>query len=155
MGWWMCYLVHGLYLYNFSVNCLDTSFVCHSAQRYLNSASYTEAGPLDLISDDETDDRLKLPGALKGVWAVVSSVQLKPFNQLYTCVYTVFAVVGEHSKRATKPEIHVKHLQFSPTGQCVGRCYDTQCGIAQGRLLIGATTNDLCTHSVISVCSIT
>lgn len=90
MGWWMCYLVHVLYLYNSSVNCLDTSFVCHSAQRYLNSASYTEAGPLDLISDDETDDRLKLPGTLKGVWAVVSSVQLKAIQSSeHVCIYCV------------------------------------------------------------------
>ena len=54
------------------IPCLDSSSVCHFAQRYLNSARHTEAGPVDLISDDDTEDKLKLPGTLKGMWVVVS-----------------------------------------------------------------------------------
>lgn len=53
---------------------------------------------------------------------------------------------GDYSKRATKPEIHVNHLQFSPTGECVGRCYDTERALRSSRQLIGAATKHLCTE---------
>lgn len=61
----------------------------------------------------------------------------------------VFPDAGEYSKRATKPEILVRHLRFSPTGECVGRCYDIGCTVL-GRQPIRAVTNDLCT--VCSIC---
>jgi len=42
---------------------------CYSSvlvQRHLNSGRMTEAGPLDEISDDEGDTRIKLPGVATG-----------------------------------------------------------------------------------------
>lgn len=70
MGYLLQYLtrcVHSLHPFYLFCN-VSRHFLClcHIAQRFLNSAHYTEAGPYQLISDDETDDRMKLPGALKG-----------------------------------------------------------------------------------------
>jgi periodic tryptophan protein 2 len=60
-------------------------------KRYLNSAYLTEAGPLELISEDEESDedrRIKLPGVAK----------------------------GDLSTRRTRPVIAVHSIQFSPSG---------------------------------------
>jgi periodic tryptophan protein 2 len=64
-------------------------------QRFLGGQGMTEAGPLGLISGDEEEeeeergDGLKLPGVYR----------------------------GDLSSRKVKPEIRVKSVQFSPTGQ--------------------------------------
>ncbi|KAK3722040.1 hypothetical protein QZH41_020155 [Actinostola sp. cb2023] len=59
-------------------------------QEYLHSGKMTEAGPLDLIDDEDSDQEdISLPGVLK----------------------------GDMSSRKTKPEIRVKCVQFSPTGR--------------------------------------
>ncbi|XP_011404778.1 PREDICTED: periodic tryptophan protein 2 homolog [Amphimedon queenslandica] len=64
-------------------------------KRVLSSRNMTEAGPLDMISDDDErdsdDDRrlIPLPGVRK----------------------------GDYSSRKTHPEIRTKSLQFSPTGK--------------------------------------
>lgn len=61
-------------------------------KEFLHSSNMTEAGPKDLIddNDDENDDQsISLPGVLK----------------------------GDMSSRKTLPEVRVNSLQFSPTGQ--------------------------------------
>jgi periodic tryptophan protein 2 len=62
-------------------------------QRFLSGQRMTEAGPLDLISEDEEDEEtgadIKLPGVRR----------------------------GDLSSRKTRPEIRIKSIQFSPTGQ--------------------------------------
>lgn len=60
-------------------------------KEFLHSGNMTEAGPLDQIADNdnEIDESISLPGVLK----------------------------GDMSSRRTLPEVRVKCLQFSPTGQ--------------------------------------
>ena len=81
----------------------------------------TEAGPLELLSGDEGEDRgpdIKLPGVTKGI-AMCVCMCLFSYDCFRVCV-CVFCVcvcyLGDMSSRQTKPEIRVKSVQFSPTG---------------------------------------
>ncbi|XP_031564589.1 periodic tryptophan protein 2 homolog [Actinia tenebrosa] len=59
-------------------------------QEYIRSDRMTDAGPVDLIDDEDSDkEDISLPGVTK----------------------------GDMSSRTTKPEIRVKSVQFSPTGR--------------------------------------
>jgi len=61
-----------------------------SLQEFLHSDKMTEAGPVDMIdADDSEEEDIALPGVMK----------------------------GDMSSRKTKPEIRVKCVKFSPTGK--------------------------------------
>eukprot|EP00118_Oscarella_pearsei_P014686 m.127668 g.127668 ORF g.127668 m.127668 type:complete len:691 (+) comp37932_c0_seq27:393-2465(+) len=68
-------------------------------KQFLHSSNMTEAGPLDLIDDRDSDEEdISLPGVL----------------------------TGDHSSRKTKPEIRTKAVRFSPSGK-IGHTQSPYC----------------------------
>lgn len=94
----------------YNANCL-----CCILQTILNGKRMTEAGPLDLISEDEEEEAgadIKLPGVHRGYMQTCSMLCRE---RIHMCMY-IFSVLGDMSSRKTRPEIRVKSIQFSPTG---------------------------------------
>ena len=95
-----------------SCNCCVLIVLGMSYQRFLSGQRMTEAGAVELISEDEEDAEedmaadIKLPGVHRGIHTCVECL----------IILTALFPAGDMSSRRTRPEIRVKSLQFSPTG---------------------------------------